>query len=146
VKVISQSSSGRESSSPTLVGIRVSNRCSSGLFSAARIRSLWKKQNTSMTAISVPRNIKMVVNQIMDAFAHRPATCTAVGKNCQLGQIGKHRLVAFVETQVNGFPLLLKRHGGVLPDTQNTPPESPPALTQDGRRSSARGSRCAQLR
>jgi len=46
-----------------------------------------------MTAISVPINIKMVMNQIMDAFAHPPATPTAVGENCQLGQIGKHRLV-----------------------------------------------------
>ena len=49
----------------------------------------------------------MVMNQIMDEFAHRPAIRTAVGKNCQLGQFGKHRLVAFVEPQVNGFPLVL---------------------------------------
>jgi hypothetical protein len=72
--------------------------------------------------MSVPRNIKMVMNQIMDEFAHRPAIRTAVGKNCQLGQIGKHRLVAFVEPQVNGFPLVLPWHGGVLPDTENTTP------------------------
>ena len=61
--------------------------------------------------------------------AHRPATRTAVGKNCQLGQIGKHRLVAFVEPQVNGFPLVLNGTARAS-DTQNTPPESPPARVQ----------------
>jgi hypothetical protein len=45
-----------------------------------------------MTAITVPRNIAMVVNQIIDALAHRPATARALRKNCQLGKIGKRRL------------------------------------------------------
>src|SRR6266536_5364845 len=61
-------SSGPESSSPTLVGIRASIRCCSGFLSAARICSLWeKKQNTSITATTAPRNITMVINQIICA-------------------------------------------------------------------------------
>jgi len=61
-------STGPESSSPTLVGIRASIRCSSGFLSAARICSLWEKnQNTSITATTAPKNITMVINQIICA-------------------------------------------------------------------------------
>src|SRR6266478_4146685 len=68
-------SSGPESSSPTLVGIRASIRCCSGFLSAARIRSLSEKnQNTSITAITTPRNITMVMNQIICALALKPTT------------------------------------------------------------------------
>ena len=68
-------SSGPESSSPTLVEIRASIRCSSGFLIAARICSLWEKnQNTSITATTAPRNIVMVINQIICALALRPTT------------------------------------------------------------------------
>jgi len=61
-------STGPESSSPTLVGIRASIRCSSGFLSAARICFLWEKnQNTSITATTAPKNITMVINQIICA-------------------------------------------------------------------------------
>src|SRR6266851_6313016 len=66
-------SSGPESSSPTLVGIRASVRCSSCFLSAARICSLCEKnQNTSITASTAPRNITMVINQIIcDSHSNR---------------------------------------------------------------------------
>src|SRR6266478_2842944 len=68
-------SSGPESSSPTLVEIRASIRCSSGFLIAARICSLWEKnQNTSITATTAPRNIVMVINQIICALALSPTT------------------------------------------------------------------------
>jgi Phage integrase, N-terminal SAM-like domain len=38
----------------------------------------------------------MVMNQIMDAFAHRPTTVTDVGENSQLGKFGKTGLLLFV--------------------------------------------------
>ena len=59
-------SSGPESSSATLVGIRASIRCCSSFLSAARICSLRKEnKNTSITATTAPRNVTMVINQII---------------------------------------------------------------------------------
>jgi hypothetical protein len=80
----------------------------------------------------------------MDEFAHRPATRTAVGENCQLGQIGKHRLIAFVEPQVNGFPLVLNGTAACFLTLRTLPPESPPARVQGcGRvRAMCRGKIC----
>src|SRR5580765_8131827 len=61
-------SSGAESSSPTLVGIRAFIRCCTVFLSAARISSLCEKnQNTSITATAAPRNMTMVINQIICA-------------------------------------------------------------------------------
>jgi hypothetical protein len=65
-------SSGPESSSPTLLGIRASIRCSSGFLSPARICSLCKiNQYTSITAMTALRNVTMVINQIMNCARAR---------------------------------------------------------------------------
>src|SRR6266404_1478835 len=67
-------SSGPESSSPTLVGVRASIRRCSSFLSAARICSREKNKNTSIAATTAPRNVKMVINQIICALALRPTT------------------------------------------------------------------------
>jgi len=40
-------------------------------------------------------------------------------------------LLLIVGSRANGFPLLLERHGGVLPDSQDTYPVTIPWLVQN---------------